>query len=685
MLFIKRIPFAGIFFSYALGILIYDQMSKQSSLSLAVAASVMLCVFVLGTSVLSFYSRISVWLAVLVFAGLMHAALQDISVDIKSVHVGKWDEGSLIRADILTADTSSRYWKTTARVMGEDMEVKALCYFEKHPGRTIEPGMQLRFSAGPRPISGPMNPDEFDYRNYLEKQGIRLRYYVKAENWEIMQKGRAGQWNRHTGSRIRRDLEEVLESVINDPESLALIEAITLGQRRGLSDETLTAFSNTGARHILTVSGMHVGIVMLIIRFILDSLPVRFRFFQAVKLMLTLAFLWFYAWITGLGPPVLRASFMLSMVLISTGIRRENNTFNALFLSAFILVGFDPDNLFRLGFQFSYLALLSILMFYRPISRLWLPRNRILKYVWQLAAVSLAAQPLILPVSIYYFHTLPLLFILSSTLATPVAFLLLFLCLLLFADWYTLHILYQPLAWITGKLGRFFLDVIEWLDQLSFGTINEIVLNGWEVFFFLSLGMAIYYFLQQKTKIRLALILVLAFLLVHFGIFLQRNENVAELCVYSDNRVCRIDLFTRDRVCHSWNDLDPQDTGPAWVNENHRIARRTRRVEALVPFQHDSISPSGLMLFGYSGFTIAVLNQAHPGIFNCREIDVLLINSNDRQAIAEVLGAMDFSLVIASNQVRNDVIEWIEIHALSPVWDMNRQGAFVKRLNASSL
>ncbi len=200
---------------------------------------------------------------------------------------------------------------------------------------------------------------------------------------------------------------------------LGIIKALLLGQRRDIAPETLSQYRRAGAVHILAISGLHVGILLMILRALFYPLTIlpggRF-----ISLCLSVLILWVYALMAGFSPSVIRAVAMFSFLAYSLFLNRLSHGYNSLALSMFfLLVLIDPNLIFQVGFQMSYAAVLAILWVYPVFLRLWNPRFWILKRVWQLLAVSLSAQMGVLPISLYYFHQFPALFIISSLVIIP--------------------------------------------------------------------------------------------------------------------------------------------------------------------------------------------------------------------------------------------------------------------------
>lgn len=266
-------------------------------------------------------------------------------------------------------------------------------------------------------IGLPLNPYGFNYHNYLEKLGINYQVKVKSRDYLIRQNASLTLFG--LTAALRQKIISGLEKSNFGEEELGIIQALLLGQRHELSKEVYTNYKNAGAVHILAVSGLHIGIVLLLLKFLLKPLE-RLPRGKTIVLIVTLGILWGYAFIAGLSPSVIRAVSMFSFVAYALYLNRPTSTYNILALSMFfILLSYDPMLLFQVGFQLSYAAVFSIFWLFPKLQHFWNPENLILKKCWQLLSVSLAAQIGVLPLSLFYFHQFPGLFFISNLMIIP--------------------------------------------------------------------------------------------------------------------------------------------------------------------------------------------------------------------------------------------------------------------------
>lgn len=266
-------------------------------------------------------------------------------------------------------------------------------------------------------LAPPLNPHQFSYKAYLEGLGIyqQLRLnedaFIRVEAPSPTLLGFA--------AKLRNTIVARLREARFGKEALSVVQALLLGQRNDLSSETYEAYKNAGAVHLLAVSGLHIGILLWLLHWLLAPLE-GFRNGKSIKLILLLVLLWGYALLAGLSASILRAVSMFSFVAYALYLNRPTNTYNILALSMFfVLLAINPRLLFQAGFQMSYAAVVAIVWIYPLLQKLWSPRIWLLSKAWQLLSVSLAAQLGVLPISLYYFHQFPGLFFVTNLLVIP--------------------------------------------------------------------------------------------------------------------------------------------------------------------------------------------------------------------------------------------------------------------------
>lgn len=194
------------------------------------------------------------------------------------------------------------------------------------------PGDFICFKAHLQKLKSLGNPHEFNYSKHLKSKGILAQSFVKNHsNWFIYKS--ISSVKRYS-TIIRNYCIEIFKKSGLVSNNLAIASALTFGYKDDLSNYVKGVFSKTGAMHVLAVSGLHVGIIYLILNFLLKPIKLPFRF-KWINDIIILLVIWFYALTTGLGPSILRASTMLSFLTFANVFNKSTNIFNIIFSSAF--------------------------------------------------------------------------------------------------------------------------------------------------------------------------------------------------------------------------------------------------------------------------------------------------------------------------------------------------------------
>lgn len=268
-------------------------------------------------------------------------------------------------------------------------------------------GDRLMVQGGVEPIARVPSPGGFDVRQWAAGREVFHQAFVAAERWRLVPGGRQGPG---LFERARQQVNGWLHRSGLPERERALVKALLLGQRDELDSDQTQAFVRSGTIHVLAVSGTHVGIVYGVLVLGLAWMA-KDRRGRLLRGLLALLVLWGYAGITGFAPSVLRATVMFSLFTIAEMTRWRVESLNSLAAAAVLLLLWDPSMLYQLSFQLSFLAVLGIIVFYDPLHRLWTPPNMVLRFLWSVTAVSLAAQALTTPLCLYMFRAFPVWFL----------------------------------------------------------------------------------------------------------------------------------------------------------------------------------------------------------------------------------------------------------------------------------
>jgi len=318
-------------------------------------------------------------------------------------------------------NTFSMILRLEGRLTGETMssvDGSILLYHRK--GQDVfayRPGDRLIFRCSPLEIINRGNPFEFDYRFYMENHGIR--YYAFTDSSDIIR--RISPKHRkltHLALIIREKIIGMYRARGIGGERLALVSAITLGQKSMLDQDQKQIFIKAGVMHIMAVSGLHAIILSLFMFRILFFLRGKLKI---LRVLITILFLWIFAFVTGLTPSVLRATLMYTFLQAGYLLNRPVNSVNSVLASAYVIIIIRPSVIFDSGFLLSYSAVIFIIMFYRDLYTKLCFTNRVSDFVWQSAAVTVIAQLGTLPLTVMLFNRFPTWFMLSNIIIVPVS------------------------------------------------------------------------------------------------------------------------------------------------------------------------------------------------------------------------------------------------------------------------
>ena len=263
----------------------------------------------------------------------------------------------------------------------------------------------------------PNNPNQFDYSKYLENKQIYAQLYADVDEIKIGTEIEKNIW--YYSSKLRTRIIRNLEKNDFNKTELNVAIALIMGQQQDISPDIIRDYQYAGAVHILSVSGLHIGFILLFVTFILKPIPntKRGSFIKLITILISLSM---FGIIAGLAPSVVRSVTMFSFVAIGNHLRRSVNIYHTLLVSVLLILLFEPSFLFDVGFQLSYIALFFIIWLQPLLSSVWKPKYKVSKYIWNILTVSFAAQIGTLPLSIYYFHQFPGLFFVTNMIVIPI-------------------------------------------------------------------------------------------------------------------------------------------------------------------------------------------------------------------------------------------------------------------------
>ena len=514
-------------------------------------------------------------------------------------------------------------------------------------------------------LNQPLNPHQFNYKNYLEKKYIYHQLFVS--NQSLLKVSSKTHTLLGLANNIREYISLKLKSSHFRPDELAIINALLLGQRQDISKTIYTNYTNAGAIHILAVSGLHVGIILIILSFALKPIE-TFKHGKLMKTFLLVAFLWCFALIAGLSASVTRAVTMFSIVTIAINLKRPTNIYNTLAISIFIILLFKPLFLFDVGFQLSYLAVFSIVIVDPILYKRWRPTSKIIDFYWHTFTVTLSAQLGIIPISLYYFHQFPSLFFISNLVIIPfLGFILGFGILIILLA--ILNLLPQFIANIYGHIITLMNDFIAWVSRQELFLIKDIAFS----FLYVLASYLIIIYLTKLLKkwhySNLKYFLMAIVIFQSIVIYTNYNTSTNAFIIFHKNKYSLI-----GNVTHSKMIVAQSFTTPPKVKNN--IVRDYAIGNHINSIEKDSLQPIYLL----NKKTLLIIDSL--GVYNIKsfEPDYLLLRQSPKINLNRLIDSIKPKYIIADGSNYKSYMEKWEIickkRAL-PFHQTSKKGAFI--------
>lgn len=461
----------------------------------------------------------------------------------------------------------------------------------------LEIDTQLAIKTSLLEISSPLNPDQFNYKKYLEHLGIYHQIQISPSEILKIEKGKTTL--RGIAEKFRQELITKLAKTPISPKEQAIIRALVLGEKRNIDKEQYAAYAAAGAVHILAVSGLHVGIIFFILKFI--CFPFRKKYYgKVITSIIILTGLWSYAFITGLSPSVTRAVTMFSFFAFATLLNRKTSSINTLALSFLVLLVYHPNFIFHVGFQMSYLAVLAIIIIQPKLYSYYLPRNYFKRKTWGIITVTFAAQVGVVPLSLYYFHQFPGLFFITNLVILP------FLGILLGLGIGVLGLLYVNMLpdWAAlgyGTIVKALNQFIDWVAAQSTFIVSDVYFPlSYMMVCYLFVITAIIYWYSKKHPFLISSFLLI-FLLVGIK-FWEKYDTQDNLIVFHKTRhsiigykhLNSLKIFTSDTT-HNYNTSFPIQSYVVANNVNKVTPYSLKNI--IVYSQHKILVIDSLVVF----------------------------------------------------------------------------------------
>jgi competence protein ComEC len=562
----------------------------------------------------------------------------------------------------------------------QDVKGSILIYFQKDPSlSSIGYGSQIVFKKSLQLIKNAGNPGSFDYQRYCAFNNIYYQVYLKSKDFILMDQKEEDPITKFLFY-ARSKTIAIFQKYIPGEKEKGFAEALLIGYRDDLDKTLVQSYTNTGVVHIIAISGMQLALIYVFLLLIFKPFA-KFRLTKILRPITILATLWLFSLMSGASPSVLRAAVMFTCIIIGESFLKRASIYNNLAASAFLLLCYNPFWLWDVGFQLSYIAVLSIVIFMKPIYNLFYIQNKTLDFIWQLISVSIAAQILTTPISIFQFHQFPVYFLLTNLIAVPLSSIVLFgeliLCAVSFIP-VVAKFFGVILNWLIWLLNSF----IEHMETLPLSIWSNLQISILQTIccYIIIAGISMWIFFKNRSSLIIAFSAMLCFVMLRTFSFWQVSDQ-QKIIVYNVPQHQAIDFISgRDFMFKTDSGLYANNSLQNFYLRSSRMSQRISLCDSLASFNY------GYSIFQFSTKKILLIDK--PILFqapgNKIAVDAIIISKNPKIKIANLASVFNCNEWIfdASNASWN-INKWKkECDGLDlPYYDVNEKGAFVMNVD----
>lgn len=536
-----------------------------------------------------------------------------------------------------------------------ELEKDLIVYVDKENGKpAIEYGDVFLAEGYINKVVSLGNPYEFDYAKYLNSHGIGFVMNSNSGKWIKLGNNPSSYIKKYSIITRNYMLNRMMKFNMTNHE-YQVAAALLLGSTDELDKDVEQIYIYTGTVHVLSVSGLHVGLIYLLLSFVF-SFSNKWKFGKYFGVIFIVLFLWAYAFITGLSPSVLRATVMFNFVVIGGLIKRNINVYNSIFASAFFLLLINPVILFDVGFQLSYLAVIGIVMFYKGIYSLLTLENYITDKIWSVVAVSISAQIFTFPLSLYYFHQFPLYFILSNIFAIPLV------TAIMYVGVTSLLLIFVPV--VSGVLFFFLSKLIfvlntglVFFESMPSSVISNISFEFIDtVFIYVFILMATaFFFYKRYAYLTFSMLTIIGFLCYRIAL-LDRCEKQNRVVVYNFKGVTAIEFMSANTSYVYLNKFSPKnELSLNYYAANNRLNRGIEKSYFINNHEYNyPIFRNGrFMKFQNKKIFVADNNAVKTNIMleNKINIDIVVLTGDYTADINKLFDCFNIGMLVADSSV----------------------------------
>ncbi len=541
-------------------------------------------------------------------------------------------------------------------------------------------GDVIAFKSEIEEFDEPKNPNEFSFKLYQSFHNIYHRTFLKPGDWKLINQ-QEGNLFMSAVYAMREYFLSLITKYVRGKNDFAVASAIMLGYNDYMNGDVTRAYASSGALHVLSVSGLHVGIMFFMLNMLLKWMDKMGRRYQIAKSVIVILLIWLYACLTGLSPSVLRSAAMFSLIQVGIVLTQNVNIYNVIFGSALVLILFNPFIVTEVGFRLSYLAVIGIIYLQPKFYSILTFKNWFLDKAWMIIAVSLAAQIATCPLSLFYFHQFPTMFLLSNLVVIPVSNFVLFSGTALFALGEVPYInfaigwCFDMLIWLLNK----FIFVI---DSLPFALIQGISITMIEMILIYILVVLICWLTEER---RVKVLIASLFIVLGLSSFYSYEQIIKpdqkKIVVYSVPKQRAIAFIDGRKVYYAFDSTILQNHSSMLFHVRHHWW--DCGIQEEITANSKRLSFGNLILLSGKKVLLIDSTLSKPD-FELPEklkVDLVILSHSPKVYMSNLIKLADFQEVVFDSSNKKWRIDyWKKDCAKMKIkfWDVNEQGAFIR-------
>lgn len=528
---------------------------------------------------------------------------------------------------------------------------KVLLYISKTTeAANLSYGDLLLIKGSPVELQVPMNPHEFDYKRFLSFKNVHHQQFMGADKYLLCGSLPESRLMFYAQNFRKWAARELKANIVGEQQQ-AIAMALVLGIRDGIDNEIQEAYAASGAMHVLAVSGLHVGVIYMLLNLLLIRIFPKKKY-NWIKALVCIIVLWMFAFVTGLSASVLRAVTMFSFFALASAFGRGANVYNTLAGAALVLLLFDPYLIMSVGFQLSFLAVIGIVSITQGLYQLWEPPYIFIDNIWKISCVALAAQLSTFALGMLYFHQFPVYFFFSNLFVIPGAFIILLagISCLLFS-------LVPFIAQIVGGVAEVCIwllnRIVLFIEALPYSKVNDIYIDNLQTWLLLLCiaGVVAFFYTRRIVLLKTAFGLAVIFALVTWVHFYQ-NQQKNFITFYKINGHTAIDWIQSGTAYFYFDDGLKKDKEK--IRFHIRPGRLANSVYAIKEIPQDAVYKSPwFVLLNLNRTSVLVLDDIPAAPINSLEVDYLLLSHRWKHPLTKIPQEISFKqLILPSSNLR---------------------------------